>query len=345
METTELGRTGIRISRVCLGTMTWGEQNTEAEAHAQMDLAVEAGVTFFDTAEMYPVPNSAAHVGRTEQYIGTWFAARRARDRVVLATKVSGPSRMAVARTGRAALDPANIRLAIDASLRRLQTDYVDLYQVHWPARRTNYFGRLGYEHDPADDPVPVADTLGALAELLAAGKVRAIGVSNETPWGLLEYLRQADRTGAPRIASIQNPYSLLNRSFEIGLAEISLRETVGLLAYSPLAFGALTGKYLDGHWPPGARLTLFRQFGRYFNPQADAATAAYVRLAHDRGLDPAHLALAFVHSRPFVTATILGATTTAQLESDLAGVQMSPSADVLAEIEAIHAAHPNPAP
>lgn len=345
MERSTLGGTGIEVSRICLGTMTWGEQNTEAQGHAQMDRAVEAGVNFFDTAEMYPVPTRGGRVGRTEEIVGTWFASRKSREKIVLATKVSGPASMDVPRKGSAALDSANVRLAIDASLKRLQTDYVDLYQVHWPARRTNYFGRLGYVHDSGDRAMPVEDTLGALAELVTAGKVRAIGVSNETPWGLLEYLRVAERDRAPRIVSIQNPYSLLNRSFEMGLAEVAIRERIGLLAYSPLAFGALSGKYLNGQWPKGARLTLFQEFKRYLNPQSSAATAAYVKLARESGLDPSQMALAYVNTRPFLTANIIGATSMAQLETDLGSIDVHLPPDVVEAIEEIHRVYTYPSP
>ena len=335
MERRNLGDTGIEVSHLCLGTMTWGEQNTEAEGHAQMDRALDAGIDFFDTAEMYPVPNRAE----------TWFAARGTRNRVVLATKVSGPGGTAVPRPGESGLDPASIRAAAEASLKRLRTDVIDLYQVHWPARRTNYFGRLGYIHDPADDPVPIAETLGAMGELVAEGKVRAIGVSNETPWGLMTWLRAAAEAGLPRVAAIQNPYSLLNRSFEVGLAEIAIRERAGLLAYSPLAFGTLTGKYLGGARPGGARLSLFRGFQRYLSDQAQAATAAYVALAQEAGLDPAVMALAYVNSRPFVTATILGATSVTQLDQDISSAGVRLAADVLERIEAIHRTYTYPSP
>jgi len=345
VERSVLGGSGIEVSRICLGTMTWGEQNTEAEGHAQMDRAVGAGLNFFDTAEMYPVPTQSSRAGRTEEIIGKWFASRKSRESIVLATKVSGPAGMAVPRKGSAALDPANIRLAIDASLMRLQTDYVDLYQVHWPARHTNYFGQLGYVHEPGDQTVPVEDTLGALSDLVVAGKIRAVGVSNETPWGILEYLRLGDRKGAPQIVSIQNPYSLLNRSFEVGLAEIAIREKIGLLAYSPLGFGALSGKYLNHQWPKGARMTLFHEFKRYLSPEARAATAAYVKLAEESGLNPSQMALAYVNTRPFLTANIIGATTMAQLETNLGSIDAILPSDVMEAIEEIHRVYTYPSP
>jgi aryl-alcohol dehydrogenase-like predicted oxidoreductase len=347
MEISALGESGIRVSRICLGTMTWGQQNTEPEGHAQMDRAVDAGVNVFDAAEMYPVPNSAKTCGRTEEIIGTWLAARPGmRERIVLATKVSGPGNLAVSRGGMAALDRANIRLAIDASLRRLRTDHVDLYQVHWPARSTNTFGCLGYVHRDGDEATAIAETLDAMGELVAEGKVRAVGISNEVPWGVAEYLRLG-RAGAVRIASIQNPYSLLNRSFEVGLAEQVIRERVGMLAYSPLAFGMLTGKYADGRKPEGARLTLtlFEGFQRYQSAQGRAAAAAYVQVAEEAGLNPAQMALAYVHTRPFVTSTIIGATTIGQLDTNLASLDVKLSDDVLAAIEDVHRTYTYPSP
>lgn len=341
-----LGQTDLQVSAVCLGTMTFGEQNTEAQAHAQLDRALAAGINFVDTAEMYPVPPRAETQGRTEAYIGNWLARRGGRDRLVLATKVAGPGDwVSYLRPGEVRLDRRNIEAALEASLRRLRTDYVDLYQLHWPDRETNFFGRLGYQHNPEDRSVPLAETLEVLADLVRAGKVRQVGVSNETPWGLMRCLALAEQRGLPRMVSIQNPYSLLNRTFEIGLAEVALREQCGLLAYSPLAFGVLSGKYLGGAQPPAARLTLFERFNRYSNPEAQRATADYVALAHRHGLDPAQMALAYVTSRPFVTSTIIGATTLEQLDTDIAGCLHELPAEVVAEIEAIHTRQPNPAP
>ena len=347
MQYRPLGNTDIQVSALCLGTMTFGEQNTEAEAHAQLDRALAAGVNFLDTAEMYPVPPRAETMGRTESFIGSWLAARNCRDRVVLATKVAGPGRdwLPYIRGGNNRLDRSNIHAAADASLRRLRTDVIDLYQLHWPERETNYFGKLGYVPREERDVTPLLETLEALGELVQAGKVRHVGVSNETPWGVMEYLRLAERHDLPRIVSVQNPYSLLNRSFEVGLAEIAHRARVGLLAYSPLGFGVLSGKYLGGVHPPDSRLARFPHYTRYSNPQAEAATAAYVALARDHGLDPAQMALAFVISRPFTTAAILGATRMSQLESDLASADLVLSDEVLAGIEAIHTEHPNPSP
>jgi aryl-alcohol dehydrogenase-like predicted oxidoreductase len=347
MDYRRLGRTDIRVSTLCLGTMTWGEQNTEAEAHQQLDAAVAAGLNFIDTAEMYPVPPKAATYGRTEQYIGTWLKRRGARDKVILATKVVGRSEsFGYVRDGRPRLDAKNITAALHDSLRRLQTEYVDLYQLHWPDRHTNYFGQLGYQPEPeAPDTVPIAETLEVLGDLVTAGKIRHVGLSNETPWGTMTFLNVAEQRGLPRVVSVQNPYNLLNRSFEVGLAEIAHREDTGLLAYSPLAFGTLTGKYLDGARPSGARLTLFTRFSRYTGAIGQAATRAYVDLARDHGLDPAQMALAYVTSRPFLTSNIIGATSPAQLQTDLDSVHVTLSAEVLQGIEAIHTRHPNPCP
>jgi len=346
MEFRKLGRTDTEVSVICLGTMTFGKQNTEAEAHAQLDMAVAAGVNFIDTAEMYPVPPEAETFTLTEQYIGNWLRRRGRRDDLVIATKVAGRAEwLPWVREGRNRFDRNNIEAAIDGSLKRLQTDYIDLYQLHWPDRRTNFFGELGYRH-VADEPgVPIEETLRVLADLVEAGKVRHIGLSNETPWGTMRFLQLAEQCGLPRAVSIQNPYSLLNRTFEIGLAEIAHREDCGLLAYSPLGFGVLSGKYLGGARPEGARITLFERFSRYTNPRAERATAAYVELAREHGLDPAQMALAFVSGRPFVTSTIIGATTPAQLQSNLDSANMRLDDEVLEAIEAIHADNPNPAP
>ncbi len=343
---TELGNTGTDVSVICLGTMTWGGQNTPAEGRLQLDYAIGQGVNFIDTAELYAIPPRAETYGRTEEIIGSWLAARSCRDRIVLASKVCGPTEWCPhIREGRARLDRKNIFTACENSLRRLQTDYLDLYQVHWPERQANFFGRLGYQPEPDGGATPVEETMSALGELVTAGKVRHIGISNETPWGLMRYLQIARDTGLPRIVSIQNPYSLLNRSFEVGLAEIACREHVGLLAYSPLAFGTLSGKYLDGARPEGARITLFPDYTRYTKPQGQKATAAYVELARTHGLDPAQMALAYVNSRPFLTSTIIGATTMEQLASNIASIDIELSEEVIEGIEAIHIEHPNPCP
>jgi len=344
MKLRPLGRTGLLVSVAGLGTMTWGEQNSESQAHEQLDYALAQGVNFIDAAEMYPVPPKAETQGRTEQYIGSWLKARRNRDRIILATKVTGPADMPWLRGG-SRPSRAQVREALEASLRRLQTDHVDLYQVHWPDRATNFFGRLGYEHKDGESAVPIEETLEALARLVAEGKVRHVGISNETPWGLSEYLRLAREKGWPRVASIQNPYSLLNRSFEVGLAEFAHREQVGLLAYSPLAFGVLSGKYLGGARPAGARLTLFSRFQRYTGERIERAVRAYVELARRHGLDPAQMALAYVYARPFLASALVGATTMAQLRDDIAAAQLVLPSEVVAAIENIHRDHSNPAP
>lgn len=346
----KLGHTDFNVSLIGLGTMTWGEQNTEAEAHAQLDYAVAHDVNLIDAAEMYPVPPRPETQGRTEQYIGTWLAKTGQRNNVVLATKMAGPAMQAhnpnYLRGGKNRFDKANITEALHDSLKRLQTDYIDLYQLHWPGRHTNTFGRLNYPwlEQPAEE-VAIEETLSVLQDFIKQGKIRAIGVSNETPWGLSRFLAAAEHLGLPRIASIQNPYSLLNRSYEVGLSEFSHRENVGLLAYSPLAFGRLTGKYDNGQQPPKGRLTLFERFARYNSPQAVKAAELYNQLARDNGLTPTQLALAYVNSRPFTVSNLIGATTLEQLEENIDSYSIELSAEVLAAIEAIHQQHPNPAP
>jgi aryl-alcohol dehydrogenase-like predicted oxidoreductase len=347
MELRRLGTTDLHVSALCLGTMTWGEQNGQDEAFAQMDYAVAQGINFFDTAEMYAVPPTEKTYGTTETIIGNWFRAHPGmRQKIVLASKVVGQADwLPHIRDGKPRLNRAHIEAAIDGSLKRLQTDYLDLYQMHWPDRNTNYFGKLGYRHDAHETSTPIEETLDVLAGLVKSGKVRHIGISNETPWGTMRYVVAAEARGLPRIASIQNPYNLLNRSFEIGLAEIAHRENVGLLAYSPLAFGVLSGKYLGGARPEGARITLFKRFSRYTNPQAEAATAKYLALAKQHGLDPVQMALQYVTTRSFVTSNILGATSLDQLKTNIASAQVVLSEDVLKGIEAIHVEQPNPAP
>ncbi len=347
MQYRRLGRTGIEVSNICLGTMTFGEQNTEKESHAQLDYAVDHGVNFIDTAELYSIPPHADTYGKTEEFIGNWLSKRGKRNDIILASKVCGRGGEWIShiRDGQTRLDRHNIVKAIDGSLKRLKTDHLDLYQLHWPDRNTNFFGRLGYEHDPDDHPVPIIETLQLLNDLVQEGKIRHIGLSNETPWGVMRFLQLAEWMEMPRVASVQNPYSLLNRTFEIGLAEVAIREEAGLLAYSPLGFGVLSGKYLDGGMPEGARLSQWPDYNRYSNPQAVAATAAYVKLARNHGLDPAQMALAYVNSRPFLTSTIIGATNMKQLQANIASIDIQLSTEVLEEIEAIHAHQPNPAP
>ncbi|MDX8407007.1 MAG: NADP(H)-dependent aldo-keto reductase [Mariprofundaceae bacterium] len=346
MQYTTLGRTDIRISRIALGTMTWGEQNTKADAFRQMDYALDHGVNLFDTAELYAIPPRAETYGATESIIGEWFVKSGRRNEVVLASKVCGPTGWCPhIREGKARLDAANIIAACEGSLKRLKTDHLDLYQTHWPDRNTNFFGKPGYQHALEEQATPIDETLEAMERLVAAGKLRHIGVSNETPWGVMQHLNRAEARDRSRIVSIQNPYNLLNRSFEIGLAEIACREQVGLLAYSPLAFGVLSGKYLNGARPKGARLSLFEAYTRYSGDAAEAATSAYVQLARDHDLDPAQMVLAFIRQQPFVSSCIIGATNMEQLRQNIASSEVTLSSEVLAGIDAIHALCPNPCP
>lgn len=347
MQYRPLGRTGLDVSLICLGTMTYGQQNSEAEGHAQMDLALDRGINFFDTAEMYSVPPKPETYGRTEEVIGTWFAARKNRDKVILATKAVGPGdRFRHVRDGNPRFDANNLNQAVDDSLRRLRTDYIDLYQLHWPERSVNSFGKLGYVHVDDEVTTPIAEQLGALAALVKAGKIRHIGLSNETPWGMMTFARIAEEQGLPRVASVQNPYNLLNRAFEVGCAEVAIREEIGLLAYSPLAAGWLSGKYQGGARPAGARMTLFAEnFGRYTNGPAQAALAEYIQIASDHGLDPAQMALAFVNTRRFMTANIIGATTLDQLDSNIASLDVTLTDDVLAAIDDVQRRISNPGP
>ena len=347
MQYRKLGYTDIDVSVICLGTMTFGEQNTEAEAFAQMDYAFEQGVNFFDTAELYSIPPKAETYGVTETIIGKWLKARGKRHEIILGSKIAGPGEdwLPHIREGKTRYDRHSIESALNDTLRRLNTDYLDLYQLHWPERHTNFFGKLGYTPTQDDCFTPVAETLAVLHDQVKAGKIRHIGLSNETPWGVMSFIKAAEQLNLSRIVSVQNPYSLLNRSYEIGLAEISWREHCGLLAYSPLGFGVLSGKYLNGARPPGARLTLFPDYTRYSLPAAEAATQKYVALARQQGLEPAQMALAFVNSRPFLTSTIIGATTQKQLKSNIDSIHLDLPADVVEEIEMIHNLYPNPSP
>jgi len=350
MEYRKLGGTDINVSLIGLGTMTWGEQNTEADAHAQIDAALDAGVNLIDAAEMYPVPPRPETQGRTEEYIGTWLATHPGgREKIVLATKIAGPARQPHnprhIRGAGNQFDRKNLTEAIDTSLARLQTDYVDLYQLHWPDRSTMTFGRANYPWVEDEYTVPIEETLSVLGDLVKAGKIRYVGVSNETPWGVAQFLNAADKLGLPRIVSIQNPYSLVNRTFETGLSEFTHKEGIGLLAYSPLAFGWLSGKYEGGARPAGARITLFERFARYSKPHAIKAISGYVELAKRHGLSPAQLALAFVNSRAFTTSTLIGATSLAQLHENIGSVDVKLSDEILAEINLLHEAQPNPAP
>jgi len=347
MEYRRLGRTDVKVSAICLGSMTWGEQNSEQEGFQQMDYALDQGVNFIDTAEMYPIATRAETYGRTEEIIGNWMAARGTRAKVVIATKIVGPNagRFPYIRGGETRFDRKHIAAAVDASLKRLKTDTIDLYQLHWPDRATNDFGKLAYQHEDGAQETPIEETLEALDAVVKAGKVRHVGLSNENPWGVMRFVTGAEQGKGPRVASIQNPYSLLNRSFETRMAEVAIREDVGLLAYAPIAAGTLTGKYLNDQWPAGARRTLWPDNRRYQGPQADKATAAYVQLARDHGLDPAALALAFVLRQRFLTSAIIGATTLDQLKTDIGAATVSLGDDLLAALEDIHKRYTYPCP
>jgi aryl-alcohol dehydrogenase-like predicted oxidoreductase len=341
-----LGRTGVKVSRLSLGTMTFGEQNSESEGHAQMDYAVDCGINMFDAAEIYPVPPKPETHGRTESIIGTWLSRHKKRHKILIATKVAGRTTIDWLRKDReqGRQSPAQIMEAVEASLSRLKTDYLDLYQLHWPDRAMRVFQGLEYVH-LGGDAHPIPEILGVLAKLVQDGKVRFVGLSNETPWGLMTFLKASDDHGLPRIASIQNAYNLVNRTFEIGLSEIAQREEVSLLAYSPLGQGYLTGKYEGGALPPGSRKTLFDRLGRYEKGNGPKAIAAYVALARKHGRDPAQMAIAFSVSRPFVTSTIIGATSMEQLKTDIAAVDLEISDDLLEDINQIHLDYSNPCP
>jgi aryl-alcohol dehydrogenase-like predicted oxidoreductase len=343
MQYTTLGGSDLRVSTVCLGTMTFGTQNSEADAHRQLDFAAASGINFIDTAEMYSVPSTAQSYGKSETHVGTWLKRQR-REAIVLATKISGPSRgLKWIRNGELAFNRKNIRAAIEGSLARLQTDYVDLYQLHWPDRNTPIFGQYRFEPEKERDFVPLLETLTALAELVEEGRVRYLGLSNETPWGVMQFLDLARQFGLPRIVSVQNACNLLNRTWEMGLAEIGFRERLSLLAYSPLAFGVLSGKYLTGG---NGRVTLFPGFARrYTKINVRPAVAAYADLARAHGMTPPQLALAFVASRAYVASTIVGATTLEQLRENVDGCAMILATDVIEEIEALHLRYFNPAP
>jgi len=356
MQYTKLAHTDLNVSKVCLGTMTYGDQNTEAEAHAQLDYAMARGINFIDTAEMYPVPPKADTYTRTESMVGTWLK-KQPRDQIILAGKVSGPRRgLDWIRGGPPSLDRANIRAAIEGSLQRLQTDYIDLYQLHWPERNVPMFGQ--YQFDPAGEFesgvyqqgeerawVSIQNQLETLAELVQEGKVRYVGLSNEQPWGVMEFVRIAKAYNLPHIASVQNCYNLINRGMEFGMAEVLYREQVGLLAYSPLAFGHLTAKYIDNPEAKG-RVTMFLGYAqRYKKPGVFPASAAYAKLARAHGLTPTQLALSFVYHRWFVTSTIIGATTMQQLKENIDAWDTKLAPEVLQEIEHLHLTMMNPAP
>jgi aryl-alcohol dehydrogenase-like predicted oxidoreductase len=344
MEYQRLGSSDLKVSALCLGTMTFGEQNTEAEAHTQLNYAISRGVNFIDTAEMYPVAPRAETVHRTESYIGSWLK-HQPREKLIVATKIAGPSRGFTWIRGTPRINREHITAAVDASLRRLNTDYIDLYQIHWPDRYVPMFGSTSYDVTQEREATSVAEQLQALAEQVQAGKVRHIGLSNETPWGVAEFVRCAEQLGLPKIVSVQNAYHLLNRTFESGLAETCHHTGVGLLAYSPLAFGWLTGKYSVNTQAQG-RITLFPNFGqRYAKVNVPAATSEYLRIAQEANLTPATLALAFARTRSFTNSVIVGATTLTQLKENLDSAAVLLPKEVLEKIEAVHRIYPNPAP
>jgi aryl-alcohol dehydrogenase-like predicted oxidoreductase len=354
MQTRRLGRSDLFVSHICLGSMTWGEQNTEAEGHAQMDLAFSRGVNFIDTAELYPIPPRAETQGRTERIIGTWMKAKGNRDKVILASKVVGRTANEWFRGGRPSrLVRADIFDAIEKSLSKLQTDYLDLYQIHWPDRDISWGAnptRIGAPRRAeaaalADPETPIAETLSVFDELVEAGKIRHLGLSNESSWGVMRYLSEAEKGGGPRVASIQNAYNLVNRTFETSLAEVCRREEISLLVYSPLAQGFLTGKYDHGARPQGSRLQLFNRGQRYQLPNAAEAQLEYNELARAFGMEPALFAQAFVLSRPFVTASIVGATTLGQLETALSALDVKWTDEMQAAVDAVHQRVGNPCP
>ncbi|MDA9262537.1 NADP(H)-dependent aldo-keto reductase [bacterium] len=345
MKYTTLPGTDIEVSKICLGTMTFGNQNTEAEGFEQMDLALDKGVNFFDTAELYPVPANAKTQGETERIMGNWFKKTGNRSKIVLASKAAGPGSYTAHIRENVCFNKANIIEALDNSLKRLQTDYLDLYQLHWPERMTNFFGQRGYSHNPKDPWEENFEViLETLDELVKAGKIRQVGLSNETPWGMMRYL-EASKKGLPKMITIQNPYSLLTRVFEVGNSEICMRENVGLLAYSPLGFGRLTGKYRGGYNLDKARLTLFPNMARYNSDQSIEATEQYYQIAQNHGVSLTQMALAFVNSQPFLTSNIVGATSVEQLQENIDSIDLTLSKELLKEIEAVHKQIPNPAP
>ena len=346
MNYTTLPHTSLEVSKICLGTMTWGKQNTEAEGHEQMDYAYDQGINFFDTAELYPIPAHPDRFADTEKIIGNWFKKTGKRDKIVLASKIAGKAEFTkfIRTTG---FRKESLIEAVNGSLERLQTDYLDLYQLHWPERATNYFGQRGYKHDISDvGQDNIHQVLETLRDLIKEGKIRHVGLSNETPWGTMRFLEEGKvHESLPRMITIQNPYSLLNRLFEVGLSEISIRSKIGLLAYSPLGFGVLSGKYLGGKKPENARITLFPAYGRYSNEIALKATEKYYELAKAHNLSLTQMALAFVTSRPFLTSNIIGATSMDQLKENIGSIHLDLSEEVLNGIEAIHNEIPNPAP
>ncbi len=343
MKYTKLPNTDIKVSKICLGTMTWGQQNTESEGHEQMDYAFEKGINFFDTAEAYPVPAKAETYGRTEKYIGTWFKKNLNRDKIILASKVAGPGDY-TAHIRKTGFSKNAITEALHGSLKRLQTDYIDLYQLHWPERPINCFGIRDYPYQAEtkweDNFKEILETLD---QFIKQGKIRNIGLSNESPWGTMRYLEESKQNNLPRPITIQNAYSLLHRTFEAGLSEISLKENIGLLPYSPLGFGVLSGKYLNG-LPKDSRIALFPNYNRYNSPESTLAVKKYLAIAEKYGLTLAQLSLAFINQLPFVTSNIIGATKMSQLKENIDSINIDLSEEIIKELNAVHAVMPNPA-
>ena len=342
----KLGNTGLKVSTICIGTMTWGEQNNQKEAFEQMDYAISQGINFFDTAEMYAVPSTEKTFGKTETIIGNWFKERNNRKKVILATKISGPG-LSWIRGGGLQYTKENISSALLGSLERLQTDYIDLYQLHWPERNTNYFGKLGYKHKTEEREWNDCESiLRTLKQFVDEGKIRYIGLSNESAWGLSKFLELSRSQNLPRVMSVQNPYNLLNRTYEVGLAEISIREQSGLLAYSPLASGVLSGKYRNNQKPKGSRLQLFGDyFPRYAGKSSNLAVEEYFKVAKKHKISLAQLSLAFVNQQSFVTSNIIGATTMKQLEENIGSAHIKLSSEIIDEINLVHKKNSNPAP
>ncbi len=345
MKYTKIPQTDIKVSKICLGTMTYGQQNTESEAHEQLNYAIDQGVNFIDTAEMYSIPGKKETQGSTERYIGSWLKDQKRED-LVVATKITGPMPYFNYIRPNLGFSKEVLYDALNKSLERLQTEYVDIYQLHWPERSVNFFGQRNFKHDPDEKwQDNFKEIIEALDGLVKEGKIRHYGVSNESSWGVMRQVSESKNHGLTTCKTIQNPYSLLNRTFEINLAEVSLREQIGLLAYSPLAFGVLSGKYLDGKMPENSRLKLFPAYSRYSNPQALKLTALYAELAKQHNLSLTELSLAFVNQRPFVTGNIIGATTMEQLKENIGSIDVTLSDEILNEIDRIQELQPNPAP
>ena len=342
----KLGSTDVDVSTICLGTMTWGEQNSKADGFEQMDYAIENGVNFWDTAEIYAIPMREETYGETENIIGEWFNKTKKRDKVILATKVSGPTSKEYIRGGGCSYDKKSMSEALEKSLKRMQTDYIDLYQLHWPERNTNFFGKQGYEHDSNEKNwITFEEILENLKKFVDAGKIRYVGLSNETAWGLAKCLELSKLKNLPKMMAVQNPYNLLNRIYEVGLAEISVREQSGLLAYSPLAFGYLTGKYRNNNMPKGSRIDLFKDFTRYNNENSIKAIEEYYKISQKFNLDFAQMSIKFCEIQPFVTSVIIGATTMQQLKTNVESVNVKLNNEIINEINEVQKIYPNPCP